>query len=88
MRIRDIKDKKLRELAELRRGNSGLVFDNLIGCFDWDDTPEGGEFWASVDSCSITSLDSGSIYNKDRELKDLVNTLDVTIDRLKALTIK
>ena len=85
MRISDIKDKELRELAELRRDNSGLVFDDLMGCFAWDDTPEGGEFWASVDSCSITSLDSGSVYNKDRELKDLVNTLDVTIEKLKAL---
>jgi hypothetical protein len=82
MRISDIKDKDLRELAELRRGNSGLVFDNLIGCFEWDDTPEGGEFWASVDDGKITELP------RKHDLKELVDTLEDTLNKLKALTIR
>ena len=85
MNISEIKDKDLRELAELRRVEYNSINDNLMFAFGWYDTPEGVEFWASVNSCSITSLESGSVYNKDRELKGLVNTLEDTINKLKAL---
>ena len=64
MKISDIKDKKLRELAELRHSQSGWVSSDELGAaFMWDRTLEGSEFWNSVDSCSITNLDSKSIYN-------------------------
>ena len=57
MKISEIKNKELRELAELRRNESGLrKTDILIRAFDWEKTPEGFEFWLGVDKCIITEL--------------------------------
>jgi hypothetical protein len=54
MKISEIKDKELRELAELRRGDKES--DLLIYAFDWDDSPELFEFWNSVDIGLIINL--------------------------------
>ncbi len=57
MKISEIENKELRELAELRRKQSGLgYFDDTLDSFEWRDTKEGGHFWAGVDSGNITEI--------------------------------
>ena len=62
MKISEIKNKELRELAESR---INVKFRDLkkfskhyeLDCaFDWEETPEGFEFWLGVDKCIITEL--------------------------------
>ena len=47
MKISELKS-PYKELAELRRKNKDS-FDNLIEAFGWEKTPEGHDFWSSVD---------------------------------------
>ena len=58
MLISDIKDKELRELAELRRRQKGWTWDveHLETAFVWDATTERAEFWLGVCEGVITSL--------------------------------
>ena len=59
MDIREIKDKGLRELALKRREEQGGVCFELwdIDCFDFGETPEGGNFWRDVLEGKITALE-------------------------------
>lgn len=57
--ISEIKDPKLRKLAELRRDkNSQTKDDNLFTAIVWHHSPkyEGFSFWASVSAGIITEL--------------------------------
>ena len=57
MKISEIKDKELRELAELRRSQYfDHEEDELTSAFTWYDTKEGIDFWDDVDEGIITSL--------------------------------
>jgi hypothetical protein len=57
MLISEIKDKALRELAELR-AKEGCYYDSrdkeLFECFSWAYTTEGYIFWDDVDEGKIT----------------------------------
>ena len=70
MKIKDIKNKGLRELAESRVDkNFCLYYDfietnELIDAFDWMGTAEGTMFWDGVDNGVITELPKGSEENK------------------------
>ena len=51
MKIKDIKDKDLRELARKRQLESDWftpVNDMMSNSFDWSESPEGMSFWESV----------------------------------------
>jgi hypothetical protein len=116
MRISDIKDNDLRELAELRRSECNKCdSEYLMGAFFWVDTPEGDGFWGKVNDGTITELpnkidkiqvvrnghlefrnvnnapaEDNAIHElradaKERDLSKLVDTLDDTINKLKAL---
>jgi hypothetical protein len=54
MKISEIKDKELRELAELRRGDG--EYDELASAFNWEKTPEDDDFWYLVYIGVITSV--------------------------------
>lgn len=59
MKISEIKDKELRELAELRRSERASDWeytDGLLGAFQWHKTEEGVDFWGDVEDGIITSL--------------------------------
>ena len=120
MKISEIKDKDLRELAELRRKEDGGKFakydrEHLDNAFDWSSNPEGHNFWNEVYEGTITELpnkidkiqvvrnghlefrnvnnapaEDNAIHElradaKERDLSKLVDTLDDTINKLKAL---
>jgi hypothetical protein len=64
MKISEIKDKELRELAELKRvvGNRE---DRLAAAFAWDYTPEGSVFWGAVYNGTRTTItNEDSIVNQ------------------------
>ena len=51
MRIEDIKDEELRELARLRFEQClgySTSLDTKVVCFKWSETPEGLLFWSNV----------------------------------------
>ena len=79
MKISDIKDKGLRELAELRRKEFGkyLTSDLLYDAFVWRNTPEDNNYWLNVDDGKITTLDKepseGLIAMKDLRIQYLEN---------------
>ena len=59
MKVSEIKDKELRELAELRRSERASDWeytDGLLGAFQWHKTEEGVDFWGDVEVGIITSL--------------------------------
>ena len=56
MKISEIKDKGLRELAELRRKEDGGSSDPLSDAFSWGCTPECYDYWADVNEGEITTL--------------------------------
>ena len=59
MKISEIKDKELRELAELRREgrpDDWGYSDMLNFAFNWGYTKEGHTFWSDVEDGIITSL--------------------------------
>jgi len=68
MKISEIKDEKLRELALQRREESNwkdLSYNDsydLSWAFDWSKTPEGVDFWYKVNFGKITSLDNHPQY--------------------------
>ena len=119
MRISEINNTELRELAELRRAQEGSNNSNILSlAFSWLDAPEGGLFWNKVDNGVITEppnkidkiqvvrdghLEFRNVNNapaednaihelradaKERDLSKLVDTLDDTINKLKALINK
>lgn len=49
MLIKDIKDPKIKALAEKRRKEAGSINTQVGNAFTWADTPEGHNFWHSVD---------------------------------------
>ena len=59
MKIRDIKNKELRKLAESYLMDDDSIFyqtGKLIDGFDWVETPQGYSFWCKVDMGIITEL--------------------------------
>ena len=79
MKISDIKDKGLRELAELRR-KEDIKYDYsdiLNLAFEWDETPEDMDYWSDVYVGKITTLDKtpseGLIAMKDLRIQYLEN---------------
>mgnify|MGYP003668649935 CR=1 FL=1 len=83
MKISDIKDKGLRELAELRRKEDFNYdySDTLHFAFEWDETPECYDYWDDVNEGRITTLDKeptvesseGLIVMKDLRIQYLEN---------------
>jgi hypothetical protein len=71
MRISEIKDKKLRELAELRRDASCWDFSDFLDeAFDWDESPERDSFWIDVYSGLRTSIPKPILKPINISLKD------------------
>tara|TARA_R110000851_G_scaffold47853_2_gene116081 strand:+ start:260 stop:649 length:390 start_codon:yes stop_codon:yes gene_type:complete len=57
MKISEIKDKGLRELAELRRNQSERCYSDLLcDAFNWNYTLEKHTYWLKVYMCEITTL--------------------------------
>ena len=90
MKISEIKDDKLRRLAETRRfeQDKDNLFDDLEYAFYWAWTKEGSVFWKDVYHGMITKLpemkDSivESVINKYRERsKKGIETYGTTLDR-------
>jgi hypothetical protein len=79
MKISDIKDKGLRELAELRRKECVKYGDSafLVYAFEWEKTLEGDDYWSDVNDGEITTLDKepseGLIAMKDLRIQYLEN---------------
>ena len=81
MKISEIKNKELRELAELRRIEcSGRDDDDLSKAFMWNLTLEGFDFWGAVDNGEITEMPE-----KHNEISELVNIMEEAINKLKKL---
>lgn len=57
MLIKDIRDKDLRELAELRRREGSFPYSDYLSlAFCFDTTPERAAFWLKVIRLEITEL--------------------------------
>lgn len=83
MRIIDIKDKELRDLA-IRCIEKDYVYytyflktGELVFAFDWDNTEEGCEFWESVDDGHITSLSKKYDTIKDSIVEEVIDSFRV-----------
>tara|TARA_R110001632_G_scaffold216543_1_gene344780 strand:- start:3426 stop:3944 length:519 start_codon:yes stop_codon:yes gene_type:complete len=82
MKISEIKDKGLRELAELRRKEGAREYSDLLrDAFDWNYTLEKHPYWLKVYMCEITTLtkepavesSEGLIAMKDLRINYLEN---------------
>ena len=86
MLISEIKNKELRELAELRRSESERVFsDNLVWAFDWNDTEEKEDFWIDVKKGKITKLPkkeniNNASFNAIEEIKESYALQDIAVN--------
>lgn len=70
MRIKDIQDEELRQLALERQSRFiGTSNDNedIISAFNWAETTEGGGFWYDVNQGIITSLTEYRNIMKEKE---------------------
>jgi hypothetical protein len=70
MKIKDIKDKELRELAELRYEEwigSDATLDSHVINFKWDDTPEGHDFWRDVNKGIIKDFHGTTTDNSEHK---------------------
>ena len=57
MLIKDIRDKELRELAELRRREGSFPYSDYLSlAFCFDTTPERAAFWTKVNKKQIVEL--------------------------------
>lgn len=65
MEIKDIRNRPLRKLAELRSSQSDGIDDgsNILDSFHWDKTPEGYSFWCDVSNGEVTALPSSKYKN-------------------------
>jgi hypothetical protein len=85
MKISEIKDKELRELAELRRSGSG--HDLLGAAFHWGTTPEGAQFWYDVfngNRPTVTTEDSivNQVIEKIKSRSEVgIKKYGTTLDR-------
>ena len=81
MKIKEIKNKELREVAESRidinyRNYELFLINNELDCaFDWEKTNEGDSFWGSVKSGIITELPINKRISKTTLSKEEVNEL-------------
>ena len=93
MKISEIKNKELRELAEsridkeladLRRKKYGLNEneDELIYAFPWRETKEGFEFWNDVNEGTITELPNDKNSDSEKEPKTKSCDLDFMVQEL------
>jgi len=79
MKIKDIKNKELRELAESRINVNFCDYEeflknNELDCaFDWDGTKEGFNFWADVNYRKITELPINKRISNPTLSKEEVN---------------
>ena len=79
MKIRDIKNKELRELAESRIDKdfdyqNFLETNELFRAFEWSSTLEQFEFWDDVDEGKITELPKEETLSKEKEnFKEIPN---------------
>ena len=74
MKIRDIKDEKIRELA-IDNCERGYGFnDNLKDAFFWDESIEGHEFWSSVNKGNIPKIQTREA-KLEQGLKDVKSQL-------------
>ena len=79
MKISKIKNKELRELAELRSSECNKYNSSyLMSAFDWRETLEGGDFWWGVDDGTITELPK-------EDLNKRIDVLKKTIEDYKEL---
>ena len=101
MKIRDIKNKELRELAYRRidkdycHYNRFLKNNELTDAFLWSNTQEGNEFWNEVDDGKKTELPKKSIAEEafsnipiESELRvanNIINVLQAEINELRDL---
>ena len=79
MRIEDIKDRDLRELAQLR---AGTITGDLDEAFNWVETEEGGFFWAKVWSGDITALEVDELAIANQRIEILNNILEYDKEEL------
>jgi hypothetical protein len=76
MRISEIKDKELRELAELRRHDCQNHFPDLLDeAFDWEESLEGFDFWDDVDNGIITSLPKQDSPKQDSIVNQVIEKM-------------
>ena len=79
MKISKIKNKELRELAELRRSECNKYdSEYLMSAFLWCETREGFDFWDKVDDAIITEL-------PDEGINKRIDILKKTIEDYKEL---
>jgi len=88
MKISEIKNKELRELAESRIdkefGNYDIFLETnkLIYAFNWRKTKEGREFWNGVDDGIITELPNSKNSDSEEEPKTKSCDLDFMVQEL------
>jgi hypothetical protein len=76
MKISEIKDKELRELAELRRHDCQNKFTDLLDeAFDWEESLEGSDFWGDVDDSTITSLPKQDSPKQDSVVQEVIEKM-------------
>ena len=80
-KISEIKDQKVRELAELRRSQSSWNFSNSLSkAFNWDATPEKYGFWEEVNQHIEPVID-----NRDEIIKSLEEQVRIQGEMIKML---
>ena len=84
MRIQDIKDREVRELAIQRRYESDRPYKELLcDAFIWDATPERAEFWLKVNREGAKKETSEEILlDTIGKYKDVVEVLEARIKQL------
>ena len=76
MRIKDIENKEIRELAIKRCDNDGSdENDHLITAFDWEDSKEGGFFWENVNAGKDPTIKQSRIELLEQILREVKSQL-------------
>ena len=71
MNISEIKDDKLRALAEKRREERITLWmynNSVYHAFDWGKTPEGIEFWSMVNNGTISTMEQANDFLGHNEI--------------------
>lgn len=76
MKIKDIKNKRLRDLAIERSDCKNPKEKELVKAFNWQDTDEGWEFWLHVNKGMITSLNNvNRCFVRSKPKKEYTNII-------------
>ncbi len=86
MKISEIKDKELRELAELRRSEGSFPYSDYLSlAFCFDTTPERFDFWLKVIRLEVTELNPlnelviDDLALENKLLKEKVRSLEALL---------